>query len=276
MTALIPEWEKSAASGKDFYEAIKVRYVGRVLVYCEGSVVGAWIMAELAQLQTEVAALSEQFEAATPQELLAWAVEALGDRLVLACSFGPEDIVLLDALTQVRADARAFFLDTNFHFDETLALKAAIEARFPQLQLETVLPRLTPAEQAEQYGEALYTTSPDQCCGIRKVEPLNRILSQYEGWITGMRREQSPTRADIGKVQWDSKRAMLKLNPLADWTEKQVWAHIYDRQLPYNALHDQNYPSIGCTHCTAPVAPGADPRSGRWQGKAKTECGLHT
>ncbi|MFQ3613826.1 MAG: phosphoadenylyl-sulfate reductase [Cyanobacteriota bacterium] len=228
------------------------------------------------QYQPQVVSLSEQFEPLDPIALLSWADREFGDGLLLACSFGPEDVVLIDLLTSIRPSARAFFLDTDFHFPETLELREQILARYPQLQLESLKPLLTPEEQAAQYEPELYRANPDLCCGIRKVEPLNRALVRCTTWITGMRREQSPTRADIGKVQWDGKRNRLKLNPLADWTETQVWDYIRTHGIPYNPLHDRNYPSIGCIHCTAPVAPGADPRSGRWQGKAKTECGLHT
>ncbi len=224
----------------------------------------------------EIEALSQAFEPQDPAALLSWGAEQYGKHLVLACSLGPEDLVLIDLLSRVSPTVQAFFLDTDFHFAETLALKDQITARYPQLQLEIVKPLLTVKQQVEHYGPELFVSNPDQCCGIRKVEPLNRVLSGYRAWITGMRRQQAPTRASIGKVQWDAKRSMLKLNPLADWTEEQVWAYIAQQGIPYNPLHDQSYPSIGCTHCTAPVAPGQDPRSGRWQGKGKTECGLHT
>ncbi|MFS8868699.1 phosphoadenylyl-sulfate reductase [Synechococcus sp. H65.1] len=226
--------------------------------------------------QSQVAALSEHFEPLSASDLLAWAVSEFGDGLVLACSFGPEDLVLIDLLTAIRPQVRAFFLDTDFHFPETLQLQQQVLARYPHLQLEVFKPLLTPEEQAAQYGPELYRTNPDLCCNLRKVEPLNRALANCTTWITGMRREQAPTRANIGKVQWDGKRNRLKLNPLADWTSGQVWKYILDHGIPYNPLHDRNYPSIGCLPCTAPVEPGEDPRSGRWKGMAKTECGLHT
>lgn len=224
----------------------------------------------------EIETLSQAFEPRDPTALLSWGANKYGAHLVLACSLGPEDLVLIDLLSRVSPRMQAFFLDTDFHFAETLALKDQITARYPQLQLEIIKPLLTVEQQVERYGPDLFANNPDQCCGIRKVEPLNRVLSSYKAWITGMRRQQAPTRSSIGKVQWDAKRSMLKLNPLADWTEEQVWAYIVQQGIPYNPLHDQSYPSIGCTHCTAPVAPGQDPRSGRWQGKGKTECGLHT
>ncbi len=221
--------------------------------------------------------LSRQWEGQSPQNILVEAVRAFGDQLVLASSLGPEDIVLTDMLCQVWPRAQAFFLDTDFHFAETLALKDRILERYPQLRLEIVKPTVSLPEQNARHGERLYEREPDRCCALRKVEPLNRVLSQYKAWITGMRREQAPTRGNIGVVQWDSRRGMVKFNPLAAWTNKQVWAYIVEHDLPYNPLHNEGYPSIGCSpiNCTAPVAADGDPRSGRWAGKGKTECGLH-
>lgn len=226
--------------------------------------------------QPEIDRLSQEFESRAAGDVLSWAVSTFGESVILACSFGPEDLVLIDLLMQIQPHAHAFFLDTDFHFAETLELKAKVEQRYPDLRLHTMKPLLTPAEQEAAYGPELYRSNPDQCCALRKVEPMNRVLQPYQAWITGMRRQQAPTRATIGKIQWDGKRDKVKLNPLADWTDSQVWAYIHKHQLPYNPLHDQNFPSIGCFHCTAPVQPGQDPRSGRWQGHSKTECGLHT
>ncbi|BAC89597.1 phosphoadenylyl-sulfate reductase [Gloeobacter violaceus] len=227
--------------------------------------------------QTTLEHLARQWEDLAPEAILAEAVRCFGDKLVLASAFGPESIILLDMLVKVWPRPQAFFLETGFHFPETLALKDRVLARFPQLQLEVVGPLMSVAQQNAIYGERLHDRNPDHCCAIRKVEPLNRALAPYKAWIAGMRREQSPTRGQIGVVQWDSRRGMVKFNPLATWTHKQVWAYIVERDLPYNPLHDEGFPSIGCSplNCTAPVADGADPRSGRWRGKAKTECGLH-
>jgi phosphoadenosine phosphosulfate reductase len=134
---------------------------------------------------------------------------------------------------------------------------------------------LTPSEQAAKHGDALWASDPDACCAIRKVEPNERALAGKTAWISGIRRDQSKSRTAIEIVQWDEKFGLPKVNPLAAWTESQVWKYIIDNGVPYNELHDRNYPSIGCTHCTKPVMPGEDPRSGRWQGFDKTECGLH-
>lgn len=231
---------------------------------------------ELDVARSSLEELARQWEGQSAQTTLSEAVRAFGDNLVLACSFGPEDIVLIDLLSQVAPNAQVFFIDTGYHFPETLALKERVLARYPQLRLETVTPLSTVEDQDAEHGERLYERSPDSCCAIRKVEPLNRVLKGYKAWITGMRREQAPTRSDIGLVQWDSRRGMVKFNPLATWTNSEVWKYIMDHKLDYNPLHDQGYPSIGCAPCTAAVAPGQDPRSGRWSGKGKIECGLHT
>lgn len=220
--------------------------------------------------------LSRKWEGQPAQTTLIEAVGAFGETLVLACSFGPEDIVLIDLLSKADPTANVFFIDTGYHFPETLALKDRILARYPQLRLETVMPLATVESQDAQYGARLYERNPDSCCAMRKVEPLNRVLHGYKAWITGMRREQAPTRSDIGIVQWDARRDMVKFNPLATWSNADVWKYVVDHKLAYNPLHDQGYPSIGCAPCTAAVSPGQDPRSGRWSGKGKTECGLHT
>lgn len=221
---------------------------------------------------------SLEWESKEAKYIVEQATSLYGDKLVLACSLSVEDIVIIDLLCQVTNPVMAFFLDTDFHFPQTLETKDKILDRYPQLCLEIVKPKLTVEEQNTLYGVNLFESNPNQCCQIRKVEPLNRILSSYQAWITGMRREQANTRANIDVVQWDTRREMVKFNPLAGWTHKQVWAYIVEHQLPYNPLHDQGYPSIGCSPitCTAPVAEGADPRAGRWAGKGKIECGLHT
>ncbi|MBC7882052.1 MAG: phosphoadenylyl-sulfate reductase [Anaerolineae bacterium] len=231
---------------------------------------------ELDAARSSLEELARQWEGQSAQATLSEAVRAFGDNLVLACSFGPEDIVLIDLLSQVAPNAQVFFIDTGYHFPETLALKERVLARYPQLRLKTVTPLSTVEAQDTEHGERLYERSPDSCCAMRKVEPLNRVLKGYKAWITGMRREQAPTRSDIGLVQWDSRRGMVKFNPLATWTNGEVWKYVIDHKLEYNPLHDQGYPSIGCAPCTVAVAPGQDPRSGRWSGKGKIECGLHT
>jgi phosphoadenosine phosphosulfate reductase len=227
----------------------------------------------LLQKEEQLQQVSEQYEGLSPEELIRWAVDHYPN-LVLACSFGAEDVVLLDMLHRISPQSHVFYLDTNLHFKETYETRDRIIEKYgtPFVQMTS---KLTLDEQAEQHGEALWKSNPDQCCQLRKVEPLTRVLSQYDAWITGIRRDQSPTRANARKAEYDYKFGLVKFNPLASWTWEQVWAYIRDHDVPYNPLHDRNYPSIGCEKCTNPVMPGEDPRAGRWSGQQKTECGLH-
>jgi phosphoadenosine phosphosulfate reductase len=167
-----------------------------------------------------------------------------------------------------------FTLDTDFLFPETYELISHIEERYG-IQVERVRTPITPDQQADKFGEALWMTNPDHCCAVRKIDPLTERLKSSSAWITGIRRQQSITRANAPKLEWDTRFGLVKANPLADWTEVQVWEYIREHQVPYNPLHDRGYPSIGCTHCTRAVLPGEDPRAGRWSGLEKTECGLH-
>lgn len=227
--------------------------------------------------QQEIRAWGESFEAKQPQEVLAAAIERYASKVVLACSFGAEDVVLVDMISRIDPSVPLFYLDTDFLFPETYKTRDRIIERY-KLQPRNVLSvksLLTPERQAEQYGDALWTTDPDRCCRLRKVEPLTRVLKGFDAWITGIRRDQSPTRANAKLIEWDHTFQLVKVNPLAKWTWADVWTYIKIYEVPYNELHDRNYPSIGCTHCTKPVVPGEDPRSGRWQGSAKIECGLH-
>ncbi|USG64297.1 phosphoadenylyl-sulfate reductase [Brevibacillus ruminantium] len=209
-----------------------------------------------------------------PQDVIAWGVEQFGTDIILASSFGAEDVVLIDMLHQLAPQTPIFYLDTGKHFPETLETKDRLEERYGMSFIQ-VLPKLSLEEQEAAYGEKLWEREPNLCCQLRKVEPLTEILSKYSAWITGIRREQAPTRANAKKVEWDEKFQLVKLNPLADWTREQVWSYIRTNDVIYNPLHDRHYPSIGCSVCTRPVAPGEDPRAGRWSGFDKTECGLH-
>jgi phosphoadenosine phosphosulfate reductase len=223
----------------------------------------------------ELAQLSAALEGRPPQEILRWAVQQYQPGLTLACSFGgPSGMVLLDMVMQIDRTVEVFYLDTDFLFPETYKLRDIAAAKY-QFEPKGYVSLLTPAEQASKYGDALWARDPDACCAIRKVEPNRRALAGKRAWISGIRRDQSKTRAEIPIVEWDAKFGLVKINPLAAWTESQVWSYILDNDVPYNELHDRNYPSIGCTHCTKPVMPGDDPRSGRWQGFDKVECGLH-
>ncbi|MBM0064414.1 phosphoadenylyl-sulfate reductase [Alkalicoccobacillus gibsonii] len=208
-------------------------------------------------------------------DILRWAFDMYGDELVYACSFGAESMVLIDLISKIQPNAHILFLDTDFHFLETYSLIKEVQAKYPDLRIELEKPGLTPEEQAEIHGEKLWETNPDLCCKIRKLDPLDSKLSQKAAWISGLRREQSPTRANTEYVNQDNRFKSVKVCPLIHWKEDEIWMYIKLHKLPYNSLHDHNYPSIGCTHCTKPVAEGEDSRSGRWSSTDKTECGLH-
>jgi phosphoadenosine phosphosulfate reductase len=217
------------------------------------------------------------FEAKSPQEVLNAVIERYRGKVVLACSFGAEDVVLVDMVHRVDPTVPLFYLDTEFLFPETYATRDRVIQRYSlkPAQVIQVKSLLTPQKQTEDYGDALWSREPDRCCRLRKVEPLTRVLQGYEAWITGIRRDQAPSRANAELIEWDSKFELVKVNPLARWTWTDVWTYIKVHEVPYNPLHDRNYPSIGCTHCTAPVETGDDPRAGRWKHFPKTECGLH-
>ncbi|HYL16176.1 MAG TPA: phosphoadenylyl-sulfate reductase [Terriglobales bacterium] len=210
----------------------------------------------------------------SPREVLRWAFGRFGQDVAISSAFGVEGMVLIDIASRVRRDFRLFTVDTEFLFPETYNLMDQIEERYG-IKIEKVYPLSSPEEQERVHGPALWSRDPDQCCEMRKVEPLRRKLGELRAWITSIRRDQTAIRAGAGKVEWDAKFGLIKINPLADWTSKQVWQYIHEHKVPYNPLHDRSYPSIGCTHCTRAIRPGEDPRAGRWSGFAKTECGLH-
>lgn len=229
------------------------------------------------ELVEELKAWSASFETKLPQDVLAATIERYGQKMVLACSFGAEDVVLVDMVHRLNPAVPMFYLDTDFLFPETYATRDRVIKRYElkPAQVIQVKSLLTPQQQAESHGDALWASHPDQCCQLRKVEPLTRVLKGYDAWITGIRRDQAPSRANAGLIEWDEKFTLIKVNPLARWTWADVWSYIKVYEVPYNPLHDHNYPSIGCTYCTAPVVPGDDPRAGRWKNFTKTECGLH-
>jgi phosphoadenosine phosphosulfate reductase len=222
----------------------------------------------------QIKATQPSAESWTPQEVLAWAFETFGNRVAISSAFGVEGMVLIDIASRLGENFRLFTIDTEFLFPETYALMDRIEEKYG-IQIEKVYSVLSPEEQERTHGGALWSRNPDLCCNLRKVEPLRRKLAELDAWITSIRRDQTYARADAGKIEWDAKFGLVKINPIADWTAKQVWRYIHDHDVPYNPLHNQNYPSIGCTHCTRAVRPGEDERAGRWVGFAKTECGLH-
>jgi phosphoadenosine phosphosulfate reductase len=204
-----------------------------------------------------------ELEGATAQEVLAYAVEQFHPRLTLACSFQKEESVLFHMLSElvgVRGRLRAFTIDTGVLFPETLATWKQFEERYPQIAIDVM--------DARSPGEPW---TVQNCCSAAKVVGLENALKDVDAWITGIRREQAPTRAAAPKLERDEKRGIWKLNPLADWSEKDVWTYIFKHDLPYNPLHDEGYASIGCVPCTRPGTG----RDGRWAGSEKTECGIH-
>lgn len=204
---------------------------------------------------------------------LAWAHDAFGNDLVLASSMGDEVLVHLSG--EVIPEVNTLFIDTGYHFAETLGTAAAYDASRP-ITLLTVTPLQTVAEQDAAEGKDLFARDPDRCCALRKVEPLERGLAPFSAWITGMRRADAPTRTDIDVISWDAKRGKIKLNPLATWSDADVAAYAEEHDVLLNPLRQVGYASIGCAPCTRPIRPGEDPRAGRWAGRTKTECGLHT
>ncbi len=208
-------------------------------------------------------------ESLDAQRVIATLLEALNPEVALACSFQKEESVLLDMLLEQDPKARVFALDTHVLFPETYGVWREIERRYG-IRIE-VFEGPSLGRQAATHGDRLWESNPDLCCSIRKIGPLGTALSGLDGWITGVRRDQSASRADTPKLGWDDRHELWKASPLADWTNEDVWAYIRERELPVNPLHDRGYASIGCTHCTAP----GDGREGRWSGTGKTECGLH-
>lgn len=228
----------------------------------------------MALASVEFQAWNDEFVDRDPRDFLNRVYRTFGDGVTLASSFGAEDMILIHLAAEVAPGAEVFCLDTGLLFPETYALIDAVRERYP-IRFRAVKPRLTPDQQAEEFGDALWARKPDTCCQLRKVEPLLRALDGKAAWITGVRREQSPTRANANLVEWDAAHDLVKINPLAHWTEAEVWGFIHAHGVLYNPLHDRNYPSIGCLPCTRPVKPGESSRAGRWAGFEKTECGLH-
>lgn len=219
-----------------------------------------------------------RLEGATTEEILSWAYSTYGDRVAMSTAFGPSGVVLMHLASRLNPGARVFFVDTGFHFDETLEMVERIGRRLP-VDIEVVQPRLSVEAQALVHGDRLFVVDPDSCCAMRKVEPTQRALAGLDAWLTALRRDQGPSRANTPvldrRPQADG-RVLAKIAPLATWTRKDVWRHIFTHELPYNPLHDAGYPSVGCRPCTQPATDSSDERAGRWSGRAKTECGLHT
>ena len=226
----------------------------------------------------DVKRLSAEFEGAMPGEIVRWAWETLGPRVGMSTAFGASGMVLIDIVRKEVPDLPVFTIDTGFLFRETLELKARVERRYG-LKIETLHPRLSVEEQEKRFGAALYGRNPGKCCAMRKVEPMQRKLADLDGWITGLRRDQSSNRSStriLETYQVGSARYILKVNPMAAWTRKDVWDYILLHEVPYNPLMDQGYPSLGCRPCTRKAEAGSGERSGRWAGTSKDECGIHT
>lgn len=223
---------------------------------------------------SELNRINAELETLSLTDFLRWSLDTFGDRIAHVTSFGASGVVILDHLLRLKPNMRVLTLDTQFLFDETYDLWQRIEHRYA-IGIEVIRPRLTPEQQARAYGPNLWEVEPDVCCDVRKVQPLAGALNGLDGWYTGIRRDQGPSRQDTQLVAWDSRYNLFKLSPLANWTRQRVWKYIRDNDVPYNSLHDAGYSSIGCTHCTRLPANADDERSGRWAGQQKTECGLH-
>jgi len=214
----------------------------------------------------------DDLEGAHPRDVLAWAVDTFGERFCITSSM--RDGVLAHLAASVRPGVDLVFLDTGYHFFPTIETRDRIAASV-DVNVVTVQPEHTVAEQNAQHGMSLYARDPDRCCAMRKVAPLRRALANYDAWASGIRRDESPTRLDTRVVDWDRARGKVKVNPLACWTQADVDAYIAEHDIVVNPLVAQGFPSVGCAPCTRWVAPGEDARSGRWAGSEKTECGIH-
>ncbi|MBD7979889.1 phosphoadenylyl-sulfate reductase [Oerskovia merdavium] len=209
---------------------------------------------------------------ATAEQVVAWAVREFSGSIAVACSMA--DAVLPHVVAQQAPWVDVLFLETGYHFPETTGTRDAVEQQM-EVTIVDVLPRLTVAQQDEAHGKDLWSRDPAACCAMRKVEPLTRTLGEYEVWVTGVRRDEAPTRTSTPLVTWDEKNGLVKINPLAAWSFDDLLGYAAQHQVVLNPLLNDGYPSIGCAPCTRRVAPGEDPRAGRWSGLDKTECGLH-
>ena len=220
-----------------------------------------------------VAEAADALESATATEILTWAVTTFGDGIVVTSSM--QDAVVPHLASQVKPGIKVLFLDTGYHFAETIGMRDAVDAVY-DVEVVNVVPRQTVEQQDAEYGKDLFARDPDLCCALRKVEPLHDAMAPYTAWITGLRRAESESRVNARAVEWDADRRRVKVNPIVAWSDDDVERYIADNNLLVNPLRSDGYPSIGCAPCTRRVAPGEDPRAGRWAGQDKSECGLHT
>lgn len=216
--------------------------------------------------------VNERLAEASATEVADWAVATFGKRLIVAASM--QDAILAHMFSTRLAGVDVLFLETGYHFKETLATRDEAARRFP-ITIINAMPAQTVAEQDAEFGKDLFARDPNLCCFMRKVDPLARSLAGYGAWVTGTRRVDAVTRTELPLVTWDEGHGLVKINPLAAWSDMDVEVYQMANSLPRNPLVAQGYPSIGCEPCTAKVAPGEDPRSGRWSGQEKTECGIH-
>jgi phosphoadenosine phosphosulfate reductase len=227
-------------------------------------------------MTTHLRALAERAERdlahATAAEALAWTAQTFGDRWIVASNM--QDAVLIDLAYQARRDIDVLFLETGYHFVETIGTRDAVRVIYPEIRIVDARAEQSVADQEAEFG-LLNRTDPDRCCHLRKVVPLRRTLAGYDAWVTGVRRVDAPTRARTPIVQWDERNALVKVNPVAGWSDEEFDAYVADHGILQNPLVGLGYLSIGCEPCTSLPLPGQDPRSGRWAGLAKTECGLH-
>ena len=222
----------------------------------------------------EIEQASRRLEGKSAEEILRWAVDSFFPKLTMATAFGPEGNCIIHMLAEIEPRVRIFNLETGYQFPETLELRERIKERYG-IEVEFIRPELSVDAYEEEHGGPLYVHRPDQCCYDRKVLPLRRAVAGYKAWISAIRKDQTADRGRADIVQWDAKFELVKINPLLQWTKNDVWKFILDHDIPYNPLHDQGYPSIGCWPCTRAVGAGEDERAGRWAGSMKKECGLH-
>lgn len=218
--------------------------------------------------------LSDSMEDKSPQEILRWAWDTYGPKLTMATAFGAEGCAIIAMLSEITRDVHLFNLDTGYQFPETLKTRKALMDKYGIL-VHLVSAKQSIADMEDEHGPFLHDRNPDLCCHIRKVVPLAAAVEGYDAWISAIRRDQTPERAKAPIIGWDKKFQLVKVNPLANWTKQDVWNFILANDVPYNPLHDQGYPSVGCWPCTQAVGEGGDDRDGRWAGWAKKECGLH-
>ncbi|WIY02045.1 phosphoadenylyl-sulfate reductase [Amycolatopsis mongoliensis] len=230
-------------------------------------------MTATADYKTLAERASKELADATADEAIRWTVETFGDDFIVASNM--QDAVLIDLATKVKSDVDVLFLETGYHFPETIGTRDAVQTVYPGVKIVNAQAGQSVAEQDAEYGEKLHDRDPALCCNLRKVVPLRKTLANYSAWVTGVRRVDAPTRANTPIVTWDDRNGLVKVNPIAAWTDDEFNGYIREHGILENPLVSIGYLSIGCAPCTARVEPGQDPRSGRWAGQSKTECGLH-